>query len=460
MERRQQPPHRTPSLAERYHIEHIDDKGRHTGPANRHAEPQPRHGQPRNGQVRNGQPQRRKKVKKPWTFKRVMLRIIVPILLVLVILIGGAYIGYQQYKKYLFSKIEFIPKQENPTFINEEGSVVSLVHYTSETSEAPVEEDYIHNFLLIGIDSRDRNYSDDGSGSLADVIMVMSVDDKAGTIKLVTIQRDCYVSIPGHKKLQKINAAMTYGGPELLSAVVESHLRLTLDGYAFVNFYHMEQVIDAVGGVDIELTKSEVFHTPGGLNDNLRDQNRLHGDSASAYTLSEAGLQHLNGRQAVAYSRIRQVGNGIYGRSERQVKVLNALLEKFANLSTTSKLSALDDILSMIATNISPDEIEDYAFDFLPKVRDLKLLTMGIPVEGYSVEGFFSDDVREGDWSIRCDWNGMIPIVQEFFYGETYPFDPVEEIPRAPQHEVDFSTGKNLDYEAEKANPTKSDSDS
>ena len=402
--------------AEKYHIAHVDDKGRKVSA------------------------QKPKKTKKPWTFKRVMLRIVLPVVLVLAIIAGGIYIGFLKYKDHLLDQIEYIPKVENPTFINEEGSVVTLSNYTSETYYEPVEEEHIHNFLLIGIDSRDRNYSDDGSGSLADVIMVMSVDDNAGTIKLLTIQRDCYVNIPGYKKLQKINAAMTFGGPELLSLVVENHLRLTLEGYAYVNFYHMEQVIDAVGGVDIELTKSEVFHDPGGLNDNLRDLNRLHGDSDSAYTLSEAGMQHLNGRQAVAYSRIRMVGNGIYGRSERQVKVLNELLKKYTELSWTSKLSALDDILSMIATNISRDEIEKYAFDFLPSAKNISLQTMGIPVEGYSVEGEFDDDIRPGDWSIRCDWNGMIPLVQEFLYGETYPFDAVPEIPRAPKHDVPTMT--------------------
>ena len=345
-----------------------------------------------------------KKQKKPWTFKRVMLRIVLPIFLVLAIIAGG--------------------------------SVVSMSDYTSETYNPPVEEEHIHNFLLIGIDSRSRTYTDDGSGSLADVIMVMSVDDKEGTIKLVTIQRDCYAFFPGYKKPQKINAAMTYGGPELLSKVVENHLRIILDGYAFVNFYNMEKVIDAVGGIDIEVTKSEVYHEPGGLNANLREQNKIAGDPESTYALNEYGMVHLNGRQAVAYSRIREVGNGVYGRSERQVKVLNQLLKKFTDLGTTSKLSALDDILRMIATNISKEEIEDYVFDFLPKVRDMELQTMGIPVEGYYRQGMYSD-VRANEWSIRPDWNGMVPLVQEFFYGETYPFDEVPEIPKAPKHDSD-----------------------
>ena len=374
-----------------------------------------------------------KKVKKPWTLKRVVLNVIVPAVLIFAVLLGGAYIGFQQYKKYLLGKIEYLPKIENPTFIDEKGSVVTLGQYTQETQNALVEESYIHNFLLIGIDSRSKNYSSDGSGSLADVIMIMSLDDNAGTIKLVAVQRDSYAYFPGYKNPQKINAAMTYGGPEFLSAVIENHLRLTLDGYAFVNFYHMEKVIDAVGGIDIEVTRNEVFTAEGGLNALLREQNHILGEPDDQYVLNDYGMLHLNGRQAVAYSRIRKVGDGDTGRSQRQIKVLNILLNKYVNMSATKQISALDDILSMIATNLTQDEIEGYVFDFLPKIKDVKLDNIILPLDGYYNEGIYSD-FRQGEWSIRPDWNGMIPIVQEYLYGETYPFDPVQEIPKAPNN--------------------------
>lgn len=375
---------------------------------------------------------KRIKRKKPWTFRRVCLRVLLPIVLVLTIIAGGIYIAAMRYKDYLLDQIEYIPKEENPTFINEASSVVHISEYTSETFIPPIEEEHIHNFLLIGIDSRSRKYTEDGTGSLADVIMVMSVDDDEGTIKLVTIQRDCYAYVPGHSNPMKINAAMSYGGPELLVAVVQNHLRIVLDGYAYVNFYNMEKVIDAVGGIDMEVTKAEVFHEPGGLNSNLREQNNLVGDPSEKYVLSTSGMLHLNGRQAVAYSRIREVGDGVYGRTERQVKVLNELLKEYSNLSSASKLAALDDILDMVATNVPREDVEKYAFDFLPEVRNMKIESLGIPIDGYSRQGMFSD-VRANEWSIRPDWNGMIPIVQEFLYGETTDFDKVEEIPNAPK---------------------------
>ena len=409
------PVRRPGSASQQFHVEHINAKGNVVS-ANR---------------IRRR--------KKPWTFRRVCLRVLLPIILVLTIIAGGIYMAAMRYKDYLLDQIEYIPKDENPTFINEASSVVHISEYTSETSFQPIEEEHIHNFLLIGIDSRSRKYTENGTGSLADVIMVMSVDDNEGTIKLVTIQRDCYAYVPGHTNPMKINAAMSYGGPNLLKKVVENHLRIVIEGFAYVNFYNMEKVIDAVGGIDLEVTKSEVFHEPGGLNSNLREQNNLVGDPPEKYVLSTSGMVHLNGRQAVAYSRIREVGNGVYGRTERQVKVLNELLKEFSNLGTTSKLAALDDILEMVATDVPREDVEKYAFDFLPEVRNMKIETLGIPIDGYCREGMFSD-VRANEWSIRPDWNGMIPIVQEFLYGETTEFDEVPEIPKAPKVEPQKST--------------------
>ncbi len=369
------------------------------------------------------------KEKKPWTGKRVLKKIVLPIVLVLAIIVGGLYIGFVVYKNYLFGKITFLPKEENPTFVNEDGSVVALSEFTHATEHPPVEEEGIHNFLLIGIDSRSKNYSKNGAGNLADVIMVLSADEDKGTIKLITIQRDSYVYIPGYTKPRKINAAMTYGGPTLLSKVVEEHLRIKLEGFAYVNFYNMEKVIDAVGGIDIEVTRNEVFTAEGGLNALLREQNHILGEPDETYVLNEYGMLHLNGRQAVAYSRIRKVGNGDYGRSQRQVKVLNELLARYMGMSTTGKVSALGSILEMVATDLTQSEIEKYAFDFLPKVRDLKLETLGVPMEGYAKE------INDAEWSLRPDWNGIIPQVQKFFYGETFAFDKVPEIPLAPHHD-------------------------
>ena len=121
--------------SQQFHVEHVNAKG-------------------------NVVSARKIKRKKPWTFRRVCLRVLLPIVLVLTIIAGGIYIAAMRYKDYLLDQIEYIPKEENPTFINEESSVVHISEYTSETYIPPIEEEHIHNFLLIGIDSRSRKYTE------------------------------------------------------------------------------------------------------------------------------------------------------------------------------------------------------------------------------------------------------------------------------------------------------------
>ena len=142
--------------------------------------------------------------------------------------------------------------------------------------------------------------------------------------------------------------------------------------------------------------------------------------------MDQTGYIWLNGRQAVAYARIRKIDTD-YKRSERQVEVLRSLLSQFLNLSLTGKMAAMDDILGMISTNISPDEITDYAIEFLPSLRNVEIQYLQLPIQGCFNSGMYG-----GEWSIRPNWNAEIPYVQEFFYGEVTEFDPVEDIPSSP----------------------------
>jgi len=370
---------------------------------------------------------RRGKRSKKTTGKQIVMRILIG-LLVFVILAGiGAFI----YKDHLENQINIIPRNMNPSLVNEDGSIVSLSDVATETTtmSMPAVEG-VHNILLIGIDSRSSAYTKDGTGNLADIIMILTVNEKDNTIKLTSVQRDSYVYIPGYKDPQKINAAMTYGGPPLLMHVLENHLRVNLEQYAFVDMNHMEKVVDAVGGVVVNVTEDE-RSSPYGLNDLVKEQNTAFGSPADSHMLTTTGDVLLDGRQAVAYARIRHVGNGDYDRSKRQVEVLQSLMHRFMGLDVLSKANALDKILSLVSTNITKSELEGYVLTYLPKIKSAEFQYLQIPVTGYSNEGTYSD-FRSGEWSIRPNWNGLIPLVQEYMYGTTFPFDPVPVIPKAP----------------------------
>ena len=335
----------------------------------------------------------------------------------------GLFIKWYSYQ--LLSRITYVTNSE-ATFVDEAGNTVNIEAVRQTTIYEPIDtSDNIHNFLLIGIDSRSRNYNETGTGGLSDVTMVMSVNSTQGTIKLISIARDCYVHVPGYSNPMKINAAMSRGGPDVLCATVEDALRINIDGWAYVNFYHMAEIIDAVGGVYCDVSSSEL-NSEGGLNWNLAEVNNLTGLPSSTDAVTNTGYIWLNGRQAVAYARIRKIDSD-YKRSERQVEVLRSLMTQFISLSPTGKLAAMDDILSAITTNIPMDDIQYYALTFLPSVNNIELEYMQLPIEGCFYSGMFGDE-----WSIRPNWNGMIPYVQEFFYGETTQFDPVPDISNSP----------------------------
>lgn len=336
------------------------------------------------------------------------------------VVIGLALFGVW-YKEYLLNQITYETSTPNEvaTIVDEYGDTVVLGDLTESTQFSIYQNEPVKNFLLIGIDSRSKKYSNDGKGDRSDVIVVMSVDSNKGTIKLVSIARDSYAYFPGYSKPHKINAAMSYGGPALLQATVESCLRIKIDGYAYVNFSHMAQIIDAVGGVYVNMTSGEKKVA----NQYIRELSK----SAALITDTGDGTW-LNGTQAVAYARVRYVGNGDYERMERQIEVLRSLMTQYMKLSATKKLACMDDVLGAIVTNIDKKDIERYAFDFLPSLKKAEMQYIQLPIDGCVNQGTYG-----GEWSMRVNWNAMIPYIQEFFYGEKYEFDPVKIPPKAPE---------------------------
>ena len=335
------------------------------------------------------------------------------------VVIGVICFGFW-YKEYLLNQITYETTASNAviTIINEEGNTVALSEVTETTQFEIIQDDPIKNFLLIGIDSRSKSYNSSGTGDRSDVIVVMSIDSNHGTIKLLSIQRDSYAYFPGYSSPHKINAAMAYGGPELLQATVENCLRLNIDGYAYVNFSHMAQIIDAVGGVYVNMTNAE----KNTANNYVREMN----PNAALIDSTGEGTW-LNGLQAVAYARVRYVGNGDYERMERQIEVLRSLMKQYMKLSTTGKLAAMDDVLGAVVTNIDKSDIEKYALEFLPSLPNAEMQYLQLPIEGCYNAGMYG-----GEWSMRCNWNAYIPYVQQFFYGTTTEFDEVQIASHTP----------------------------
>ena len=316
-------------------------------------------------------------------------------------------------------------KRSKNTMRDENGNVVYIKDVRQKTTCPLIESNSIRNFLLIGIDSRTRDYAPDGLGDRSDIIMIMSVNPTTGAVRLVSVARDCYTYIPGRSLPKKINAAMSLCGPDVLCVTVEDTLRIKIDGWAYVNFFYMADIIDAVGGIYCDVSSREI-DGDFALNGLLADLNVLMGLEESQDMVTGEGRIKLNGRQAVCYARIRKIDDD-YVRSARQVKVLRALADRFMKLPLTRKVSAIRVVLRAVVTNVPLYKMIGYAMRIMPHLRNISIEYMRLPTKGC-----FNSGIYGKEWSIRPNWNAMIPYVQKFFYGKTTQFDPVRDISQAP----------------------------
>jgi LCP family protein required for cell wall assembly len=291
----------------------------------------------------------------------------------------------------------------------------SLVH------EVPKEEG-ITNILLLGVDNRNAVVASPEERS--DSMIILTIDEKNKKFKLTSLQRDMMVYFPASDNIHKINSANAEGGPLLAMRVINDTFRLNIEKYVLVNMIGMEKIIDLVGGVPVDVSESELK----ALNAELTMINLTFKNTEPAAYLEKTGSQILDGRQAVTYARIRQ-NDDDYHRMGRQREVLQAMLDQFMKADLATKTKVLNEGLPLITTNITNDEIIQLGIDLLP-MMDATIDQMQIPTAG---------DFREYSgtiWMNLCDYNAMIPKLQQFIFGQTYEFDKVREIPGAPNSSI------------------------
>lgn len=259
------------------------------------------------------------------------------------------------------------------------------------------------NILLIGTDAR----SSEEAGR-SDAMILLSVSSKTKTVHMTSLLRDMYVEIPGHDG-NRLNAAYAYGGPELLLETVSDNFDIDVNRYVVVDFQTFANLVDAVGGVDLELSNEEVQWVNAYLNEyNILRNMPLETDYLDT---SLSGVIHLNGPQALAYSRNRYIGSD-FGRTERQRKVLGAVADNIASAVISNPLELIDGVFSELTTNLSKSECLQLS------LMSAKLLTYDIVQSSIPLSGTYRDATIRGMAVLEVDFEKNKEYIRSEIYGE------------------------------------------
>ena len=268
-------------------------------------------------------------------------------LFLLILIAVLVFIGYQGVKTYLE-----LNKATNGEEINSK-----LRDEAVKISKDPI------SILFLGIE----NYSTGGKGGRTDSMILATFNPKEETIKTMSIPRDTYVNIPGYSEKTKINHAYSYGGLQLTVETVEDFLNVPIDYYVTVDFKGFKNIVDAVGGIDVEVPFDFWEYT------DTNPRQKLY---------FEKGTMHLNGQEALAYSRMRKRDpRGDFGREERQQQVIKSILSEIKSPETIVKM---DDYAKVFSDNISTNMKISGGISLakhLPNINDQDFETLKI--EGY-----------------------------------------------------------------------------
>lgn len=374
---------------------------------------------------------------------KIILIVILCVVLVLGLLVGAAYF-------YLDSKLNKVRQatfeekdvsgqdlsalignldDPNPTISISE-STAPTEEATEETTEPPTEPDYgetgkIVNVLIIGQDSREGEES-----KLADGIMLLTLNKETRTLTTTSFLRDSYVKLADYRGhtcgWNRINTsyALGYswygdaGAMEMLNLTLENNYGVKVDANVELSMFSLVDIVDAIGGVDIELVGEE-YTKMLEWQDQFNAQYEALGISWYRHVDIHEGMNTLNGDMALAYARERHVNDADSDmkRTARQRKVMSAMLDKLVSMSPQQLNELIDKVLWWITTDLSKDEIKTYIKELTPYLFDLKLVSNQCPAEGtYWGEMVELPDGLSG--VLKIDFEANRRILQAVMNGE------------------------------------------
>ena len=320
---------------------------------------------------------RRTSKKKRWSAKR---KIIISTIAVFALIIGILAYGYLYIKSKIYSEISIPNNIEDTEYKEVEG---------------------ITNVLLIGTDGRTLD-----EAARADSIIIATLDNNNKNIRLTSLFRDTLVNIPGHGEA-KLNAAMAYGGVELLIETIKNTYGINLDKYIIINFWGFEAIIDQIGGLEFNVEDYM-----------LNELNKYIGESTGGNDcpVTEAGEQLLNGKQALSYARIRKGVGDEFARTDRQREVLVKVTEKLKETKPSKYLGIMNSMLDYIKTNIDPIQALNMAYTIY-KFPNLEIKQLQIPIPELTDGRLF----KNLGWVFLMDTEQNTKYLKEFVFENKVP---------------------------------------
>ncbi|WP_404988395.1 LCP family protein [Clostridium culturomicium] len=276
----------------------------------------------------------------------------------------------------------------------------------------------IVNIAILGVDE-----SSEDSGR-SDAIMIGTLDPVHNKLKITSIMRDTYVNIPGYGN-DKINHAYAYGGAELTIKTLNQNFGLNITDYVKVNFDELVEIVDALNGIDINLSQEEL----DGLTEHLKSAYSLIGSDPRPVKLNSTGTYHLDGFQALGYCRIRNTSHNDFDRTSRHRKILNEMFNKISSAGPKELVSMSKNLLPYVETSLSNKQILTLAANVL------SMSTATIEQERFPRDEYCNDAEINGTYYLWYDADYTEEQMFEYIFNDNKIFLNANQPVYTPQYE-------------------------
>lgn len=285
--------------------------------------------------------------------------------------------------------------------INSEESIRALAE---REAEPLINNDTVFNILLIGTDQRG-----DVAGTRSDTVMVASINQSAEEITLSSFMRDSYVKIPQHRDA-KLNAAYAYGGADLLQQTLYNNFNLPVDKFVQVDFSAFITAFDELCPINVSISEQE----KKAINECIDEINGLNNRPWGTNNIANAGenVELKNGEQALAYARIRKVGNSDFDRTMRQREILTKAFEKIKNMNIIQLNNLANKTLPLITTNLTKGE----CFSLMLNIN--KYRKYEIEEKRFPIDGSYNGAWRNKQQVLLIDFDKNIKEIKRDIYKE------------------------------------------